>query len=99
MSSLGLKRDSCGGEYHVFGRKAVFLGDNDNGLEKLLFLGATVLFLEENAVLWVKNRHYWENVSSSEEKCYFWETLPSLVGKGPMLERMLAFLGEKSIYV
>lgn len=40
-----------------------------------------------------------EHVSSSEDKCNFWETLPSLVGKGPTLERMLAFLGEKSIYV
>ena len=38
-----------------------------------------------------------ENDSSDEEKCCFWETLPSLVGKGPILQRMQVFLGEKTI--
>ena len=35
---------------------------------KLVFLGAKVFFLEEDAILWVKNGNFWEKMSSKEEK-------------------------------
>lgn len=46
----------------------------------------------------LKSACFGDNGSDSQENWYFLEIITSLVGKGGIFERMLVFLGERSIY-